>query len=321
MGARLSGLKRGKLKIYNSPRNWPTPPPGWQPHEGWHPDPSWGPAPPGHEFWIEVPAGPVSTVQRGRTLPTTAIVLAGVALVLCWIPILNVLGLLLGLAAVVLGVIALFARSRFQSSMKGTVIAALAMGGVSLLGALMTISVYAPIFDSSSNASVSTGTSSAPPTPSQTPSHKTTPIRSGTAAQPHPVGTVALLGKEYQAAITGVKLNANDDVMANNRYNHGPDGQYVLVDISVTYVGAGEGTPWLDLSPTFVGSDARQYDSDSCSVSLANGEMKVPTLEKGGSANYQVCMDVPPGAIEGGKIFIQNDWSYRDQQRTYWALH
>jgi hypothetical protein len=36
---------------YNSPPNWPPPPPGWTPPPGWVPDPSWGPAPEGWDFW------------------------------------------------------------------------------------------------------------------------------------------------------------------------------------------------------------------------------------------------------------------------------
>jgi hypothetical protein len=117
-----------------------------------------------------------------------------------------------------------------------------------------------------------------------------------------------------------VKLDATDEVIANNMFNDPPKGRYVLVDIAVTFAGTDEGTPWIDLSPTFVGTDARQYDASSCGASLANGSMKVPTLEPGGSANYQVCMDVPEGAIKGGKVFIQESLSFNSKARTYWAL-
>ncbi len=48
--------------------------------------------------------------------------------------------------------------------------------------------------------------------------------------------------------------------------------------------------------------------------------MQVPTLEKGGRAEYQVCMDVPTGAIEGGKIFIQKSFSTNSKSRIYWGL-
>jgi len=53
---------------YNSPPNWPVPPPGWTPPKGWKPDPAWGPAPAGWRFWIDEngatssPAGSSSAV-------------------------------------------------------------------------------------------------------------------------------------------------------------------------------------------------------------------------------------------------------------------
>ena len=121
-------------------------------------------------------------------------------------------------------------------------------------------------------------------------------------------------------AVTGVKLNATDEVVANNMFNDPPEGQFVLVDIAVTYAGTEEGTPWIDLSPTFVGTDAKQYDASSCGASLAKSAIQVPTLEQGGSANYQVCMDVPVGAVEGGKIFVQESLSFNSKARTYWAV-
>ncbi|MET3203915.1 hypothetical protein [Arthrobacter sp. UYEF13] len=88
----------------------------------------------------------------------------------------------------------------------------------------------------------------------------------------------------------------------------------------MTYAGADEGTPWIDLSPTFVGTDARQYVASSCGASLNNGAMHVPTLKKGGQASYQVCKDVPVGEIEGGKIFIQKSLSMNSEARAHWGL-
>ena len=43
---------------FNSPPNWPAPPPGWTPPAGWQPDPSWPPPPPGWQLWTaDAPAG------------------------------------------------------------------------------------------------------------------------------------------------------------------------------------------------------------------------------------------------------------------------
>ncbi|WP_332761425.1 DUF4190 domain-containing protein [Pseudarthrobacter sp.] len=313
------------MKIYNSPKNWPSPPQGWQPHENWHPDPAWGPAPPGHEFWIDVPGTSSSPEPRGKTLTTTALVLAAVAIVLCWIPILNILSFFLGLAAVVMAVIALVGARRTGTSVQGMTIAALAIGGISLVGVIVTLSAYSSGTKENTNASAGLNTTQsatpfASPTPSTAPSPEATAAMDGSAAKPHPLGTSAVVGNEYQVAVLGVKLNATEEVVSNNMFNDPPEGTYVLVDLTVTYAGADEGTPWIDLSPTFVGTDARQYDAGSCGASLKNGAMHVPTLEKGGQASYQVCMDVPVGAIEGGKIFIQKSFSMNSKARTYWGL-
>jgi hypothetical protein len=326
MEARSVARSGGKLKVYNSPRNWPQPPAGWQPHEGWHPDPAWGPAPPGHEFWIDVPeATTLSPEPPGKTLTTTALVLAAVALVTCWIPILNILSFLLGLSAVVMAVIALTNGRRAGASIRGMSVTALAIGGVSVLGVILFQAAYSSASKESTNASAASGTTQsntpvAAPTQSTTRSPEAAAAAGGSAESPHPLGTAAIVGDEYQVQVLGVKLDATEEVVANNMFNDPPEGRYVLVDIAVTYAGDEEGTPWVDLSPTFVGTDARQYDAGSCGASLDKGAMDVPTLEKGGQANYQVCMDVPIGAIEGGKIFIQKSWSMNSKSRIYWGL-
>jgi len=315
----------GDLKVYNSPANWPSPPVGWQPHEGWHPDPAWGPAPPGHEFWIEVPETAFSPEPRGKALTTTAFVLAAVAIVLCWIPILNILGFLLGLSAVVMAIVDLVTTRRTGFPLQGMTVAALAIGGVSLIGVITFQMAYSSASNerhgaSAASAATQSATQPANSTPSGTTSPEPVVAVEGSAEKPHSLGTAAIVGNEYQVQVLSVKLNATDEVVANNMFNKPPKGTYVLVDLAVTYAGAKEGNPWIDLSPTFVGTDARQYDASACGASLDNGAMNVPTLEKGGQANYQVCMDVPTGAIEGGKIFVQKSFSTNSKSRIYWGL-
>lgn len=314
-----------KLQIYNSPKNWPQPPVGWKPHEGWHPDPAWGPAPPGHEFWIDVQDALSLPQPRGKSMVTTALVLAAVALVTCWIPILNILSFLLGVSAVVLAVIDLVAGRRAGTATKSMAVTALAIGGVSILGVIVFQAAYSSAPKERINSSAVSGATESPtpaatPTQSATRSSEAEAAVGGSAEKPLPIGTAAVVGNEYQVQVLGVKLDATEEVVANNMFNDQPDGRYVLVDLAVTYAGTDEGNPWVDLSPTFVGTDARQYDAGSCGASLDNGAMNVPTLEKGGQASYQVCMDVPVGAIEGGKIFIQKSMSINSKARIYWGL-
>jgi hypothetical protein len=316
------------MKRFNPPSNWPTPPFGWEPPPDWQSDPQWGPAPPGHQFWIDVPEQGATEEQRGKAITITALILAGVALILCWVPIVNNAVFFLGLIAIVLAVIALVVTRQGPSMMKGMAIASLAVGALSIVGVLATQAIYSSMLDGISEAVSGTDTDEPGKTSASDPGSAgpvATPSPSpgavaGSAGQPLALGAAAAVGKEYLVAVTAVKLDANAEVAAANQFNDPPSGQFVLVQLSVTYVGMEEGTPWIDLSETFVGTDARQYDASACGAVVDQGAMEVPTLENSGTASYQLCMDVPAAAIEGGKIFVENSMSFRDKSRIYWAI-
>lgn len=311
------------MKRYNSPPNWPTPPQGWQPPPGWQPDPEWGPPPPGHEFWIADSGVSGQFNQRGKALAITALSVSGVALLLCWIPVVNNLVFILGLVAVVLALVASVVTMGAQSSFRGMAIAAVAVSILSVVGVLASQAYYRSVI--SDAFGISEDETRQRPTAITSESHASPSGNSsesdaGTAARPFPLGTTASMGPDYEVAVVGVKLDATAEVLAANRFNNPPEGQYVLVQLHVKYVGVGEGNPWLDLSPTFVGTDARQYDAHECNAVLAQGAMDVPTLETGGAAGYQVCMDVPEGAANGAKVFVERRLSFSDKTRAYWAL-
>jgi hypothetical protein len=128
------------------------------------------------------------------------------------------------------------------------------------------------------------------------------------------------VGDEYSVTINSVTLDGTADILAMNEFNEEPSGQYILVDVTAEYTGSEEGDPWIDLSVNFVGSDARQYDSSTCMAVLEKGALDVPTLENGGAADYQLCMDVPADAVEGGKLFVEPIISFDNDSRIYWAV-
>lgn len=268
--------------------------------------------------------GPLND-QKGKGLSIAALVLAGVALLLCWVPIVNNVVFFLGLVAVILAIVALIIAIKSQGASRGMAIAALVVGALSMVGVLATQALYSSILGGvrdaisggGDGASSTGGAPGSNPTTQPTDSDAPTP---GSAKQPLALGVPANVGGEYQVAVTSVLLNANAEIAAANQFNDPPTGQFVLVKLNVTYMGQEEGTPWIDLSETFVGTDARQYDESACRATVPEQAFSVPTLEKGGSAEFQVCMDVPPGAIDGGKIFIEERMSFRDKSRTYWAI-
>ena len=124
---------------------------------------------------------------------------------------------------------------------------------------------------------------------------------------------------EYTVTVDSVTLDGNDIVAGENMFNEPPAGQYVLVRLTVTYDGADEGDPWLDLTTEFIGTDARKYDSSRCSATIPDEAFAVPTLLAGGTASYQVCMDVPPTAIEGGQVEVSESFSFEDDS-VVWAI-
>ena len=125
---------------------------------------------------------------------------------------------------------------------------------------------------------------------------------------------------DYTVAVDEVTLDADDIVAATDPYNEPAVGQYVLVDLTAQYTGDDEGEPYFDLDYTFSGGDARQYASTSCSVVLPIDWLDLPVLEKGGTVEFQVCMDVPPTAVDGGRLFVEA-WSVaRGEQRVYVTL-
>ncbi len=67
---------------FNSPPNWPPPPPGWSPPPGWQPDPSWPTPPPGWPLWVpDVPRRRTGLIAGGIVAALAVIAIAVVAVV------------------------------------------------------------------------------------------------------------------------------------------------------------------------------------------------------------------------------------------------
>lgn len=247
----------------------------------------------------------------GKGLAISALVVAIVALVLCWIPFINFFAFFLGLVALGLAIAALVITVRRKSTGRGLAIAGGSIALVSLIGVVITqLIVMAALNDVSATLEDSVDGERA---------QTATEQEEVASAVLTPIGQSAPVGSNYEVTVSEVVLNANERLAAANMFNEPPVGQYVAVQLDVTYVGTEEGDPWLDLSPTFVGSDARQYSATACMATTEMPSFDVPTLENSGSGTYQECFDVPADAIDGGKIFVESD-SFGDEGRVYWAI-
>jgi hypothetical protein len=241
----------------------------------------------------------------------TALGVAIAALLLCWIPIVNNVVFFLGVVALILSVIAYRRARKGKAEGRGMAFAAILISVLSVVGVFATQAYYGSVLDDLGEA-IEGGTDS---TPSE--SDK----KESAEAQTLAIGESAKVGSEYTVAVTKVNPKANRVVARANEFNEPPkNGRYIVATLDVTYSGKDDGDPWLDLASKFVGSDAKQYDSAACEAVVPDAAVDVPTLNGGGQAKYKICYDVPPDAIDGGKLFVEESAAFDEDSRVYWAI-
>lgn len=288
------------------------------PHYGYpQGPPPYGPPPGGYA----PQGGPYQPgARKGSGLAISALVVGAIALLLCWVPIINNLAAVLAVVGLALGIPALVSARRGKRTGSGLAVAGVIVSVLALAGVLATQAFYVSVLDDVADeldaAEFAPGDVGA--SAEGEANADAGPDAAAAAPSVLAPGQPGQLG-EYTVTVDSVTLNGNDVVAAENPYNEPPTGQYVLVGLTVTYNGADEGDPWLDLSTEFVGTDARKYDTSSCMAVIPNEASDVPTLLAGGTASYQVCMDVPPTAVEGGQVEVSETFSFDDASVT-WAI-
>ncbi|KAE8764086.1 DUF4190 domain-containing protein [Georgenia thermotolerans] len=280
--------------------------------------PGYGPAQAPYTPGQPYAGGPQQPGRPSSGLAIAAFVIGIVAFLMAWIPVINVVAIIGGIVAVVLGAIALSKASKGQAGGKGLAIAGLVLSGLAIVGAILMNVVFGAALSAVDDA-VQESIQDSEDQANDLGSEVSAEEQAAAEEALLPLGQSAEVG-DYTVTVTGVNLNANDIITAENMFNEEPTNQYVLVDLSVVYNGDEEGDPWIDLTHSFQGTDARQYDSSSCNAVEPNSIMDVPTLTQGGSADYQVCMDVPAAAMEGASVFVEEIFSFTDDSRAYWSV-
>lgn len=256
--------------------------------------------------------------NNGRGMALAGLILGIVALFLFWIPIISWLALILALIGLGLGIAALMTAVRQRTSAKGLSIAAVVVSGVALVAAILVTAFWGALFNAVEDEVSSNPSSTRTPSATASPSASASGSSSATAsAELLPLGTAAEVG-EYSVSVSSVQLNATDAILGFNEFNQAPEGQYVLITLDVVYNGNEEGDPWLDLTPAFVGSDSRQYDESTCTATLDLEGTSVPTLENGGAAQYEVCMDVPATALPGQRVLVEETFGLTEPTEASW---
>jgi hypothetical protein len=273
------------------------------------------PAPPPYATYAP-PSPPPAPVRKGAGLAVASMVLGIITLLLCWVPIINNVAAVIALVGIGLGIPALLRARRGTHGGKGMAIAGLVTSIVGLVLVFATQALFVAAIDEAVEEVQAVSSDDAPTADADATTE--TAAEAATETAPVPLGTPATLG-DYQVRVDGVELNGNATVAAANQFNEAPTGQYVVVTVTATYQGATEGDPGFDISAVYNGTDSRQYSDSECSASLPQDAMDAPTLNPGGTATFQFCMDVPAAAVAGGSLFMEPMMSFEDE-RVFFAV-
>lgn len=133
----------------------------------------------------------------------------------------------------------------------------------------------------------------------------------GSRTNPVAVGTPFASGV-WQFVLEPTDTDAWPEIRATNMFNDPPRPgySYVTVAASVSYRGGRTGTPWLNTTAQFLGSNGIVYTSSSddqfCGV-VPQGMNDVNEMYPGASARGRYCAVVPTSAVAGGLWRVSGD--------------
>lgn len=136
----------------------------------------------------------------------------------------------------------------------------------------------------------------------------------GTRENPIPIGQKAKIGSNWEITILEIVPDAWSIIEAENMFNEPPEEgyQYVMAKVQVSYIGEESGTPWVDLSLRYLGSDGNAYSEGVGVVPKAFSD--IGEQFPGATAEGNVGWAVPADAVSGGKIIVEESFSFEDRR-------
>ncbi len=257
---------------------------------------------------VPTSGGPApSPVTGSNGIATAGFVLALFGLLGCWIPVLNVLGILLGVGGAVLAAIGL-AKSKKVNAGKGLALAGIVLGALAVIFALLINVAFVGVVDEAVDESTDTSVTS-PKHGDEGASEKggsdagdSADAELGTTRDnPAPIGST-IEGDDWSVRINSVKLVPSDSFGSN-----AASGLVLLsVNITATYSGDDEqgSTPWATVK--FVAPDGTTVDSTSGStLFIAEDEFdSLTTVYKGASVKGDHLLEVPAKDWQDGVLAV-----------------
>jgi hypothetical protein len=274
-----------------------------------------GASAPAYAAATAAPAGP----SRLNVMGLVSLIAGGIAFLfgvtIGWIPFVGFFFVFLALVGVVLGIVGLVMKNKA----KGLAIAGTIVSGVALL-LTAAISIFMLIVATSiSNSLDDYDDYYGPDAPSVTDPDGTTSEGDtddgGLGSQSNPASpgdTITFTDlegvDEWQVVVGTANLDATADILAAYEYNTEPEpgNQYVVVPITLTYVGTETGAPY-NIYAQFLGSDALLYDVTY--ANYPNTLYEASDLAPGGSQDINLVFEVSSDAVDGGLLSISSIWT------------
>jgi len=237
---------------------------------------------------------------KSNGLGLAALIIGIIAAVFSFVPLIQYGMGFVAFVGIVLGLVGLFLKGRKKViAIVGTIVSIIALILSFVMSAAYTQSfvegVSQAIDDSTPRAEVVTGDSDGDDSSDR-----------GTRENPLPIGTTITIGPaaapEWEVTVGPVILDATAEVLAANQFNDEPEEgfQYALINLDVTYIGESTGTPWLDLSVSYVGADSVTYLSSDTYAVAPDSLNDINELFPGGSASGKKAIAIPTaGAADG----------------------
>lgn len=238
------------------------------------------------------PMPPATPTPRSQTLAIIAIALAAVALITAFIPGLTLITWLPGIAALVLGIIALVKKQH-----PGLSITAIVVAPIAIVIAIVMGIVYAAAAISAGLDAVTGGgsTVSAPSSSATTGDGAPTAPASGTRDHPVAIGST-ISNDDWTVVVNSYNADGNAIVSGANMFNQPPaaGSHYEIVNYTVTYKGVDSSYANF-VQVDLVTTDGTVLDGTEALVSLQDG-FTLDELYAGGSATGSKGFLVPDGA-------------------------
>lgn len=128
----------------------------------------------------------------------------------------------------------------------------------------------------------------------------------GTRDNPAPMGTTVIFsdntGDLWEVTLSDPILNANDIVAAENQFNEpAPEGyQYAMVNVTAKYIGKATGTPYWDLTISFVSEAGTTHETGDISAVIPSELSAVNELYPDAVGVGNIAIAVPSANVEAG---------------------